>query len=102
MEFLLISLGTTIGGIILYLITSAVVKAPGNVLAVKFANLGTLTNYTYSQIIAKCGNPNSVSTTTDKEGNTVKIGQWMSTGYHIVLLFDANDKCLGVSSETKV
>ena len=39
MEFLLISLGTTIGGIILYLITSAVVKAPGNVLAVKFAKL---------------------------------------------------------------
>ena len=102
MEFLLISIGTTVAGFILYLITSAVVRAPGSVMAVKFANLGTLTNYTYSQIVEKCGNPSSVSTTTDKQGNYVKIGQWMSTGYHIVLLFDENDKCLGVSSETKV
>ena len=102
MEFFLISIGTTIGGIILYGIISALVKAPGNVLNNKFANLGTLTNYTYSQIVARCGNPSSVSTTVNSEGKRVKIAQWMSTGYHIVLLFDENDKCLGISSETKV
>lgn len=102
MEFALISLLTTIGGIILYLIMGAAVKAPGSLLQAKFAQLGTLTNYTYSQIFAKCGNPSSVSSTVDKDGNKITIRQWISTGYHIVLLFDENDNCLGISSETKV
>lgn len=102
MEFMLISIGTTIGGIILYLIISAVVRAPGNVLQVKFTQLGTLTDYTYSQIVEKCGKPSSVSSTVDKDGNKITIRQWMSAGYNIVLLFDENEKCLGVSSETKV
>ncbi len=102
MEFMLISIVTTVGGIILYLIISAVVRTPGSVLQMKFAQLGTLTDYTYSQIVEKCGNPSSVSSTVDKNGNKITIRQWMSTGYHIVLLFDENEKCLGVSTETKV
>lgn len=102
MEFALISILTTIGSIILYLIIGCVVKVPGTLLQTKFLQLGTLTNYTYSQIVEKCGNPSSVSSTVDKDGNKITLRQWMSAGYHIVLLFDENEKCLGVSSETKV
>ncbi len=91
-----------IGGFIIHLITSAAVKAPGDALQMKFSSLGTLTGKTYNEIVAKCGAPNSTSATTTADGKVVKIKQWMATGYHIVLLFDQNDICLGVSSETKV
>lgn len=43
-------------------------------------------------------NPSSVSA---RNGGG-SIVQWMATGYHVVLLFDENNICLGVSSETKV
>lgn len=87
-----------IGGILWFVISSAMVKAPGNVLNQKFVKLGTLKGKTLSEIQNACGAPSSVSCGADG----VKIYQWMATGYHIVLLFDENDICLGVSSETKV
>lgn len=102
MEFLLISIGTTVAGIILYLIIGAVVKAPGNVLATKFASLGDMTGKTYTQIRSVVGPESSISSKVNEDGKVVKIRQWMSTGYHIVLLFDENDKFICVSSETKV
>lgn len=37
---------TSIGGFVLYLLTKAVVKAPGTVLQTKFMALGTLTGKT--------------------------------------------------------
>ena len=87
-----------IGGLFWYVITKVAVKAPGNALQSKFVKLGTLKGKKLDEIIAVCGNPSSVSSSNDG----VKIYQWMATGYHIVLLFDENDICLGVSSETKV
>lgn len=75
-----------------------IVKAPGNVLQQKFIKLGTLQGKTLNEIQSACGAPSSVSYGADG----VKIYQWMATGYHIVLLFDENDICLGVNSETKV
>lgn len=87
-----------VGGLIWFLISSAVVKAPGNALQQKFVNLGTLQGKTLNEIQQACGTPNAVSCRADG----VKVYQWMATGYHIVLLFDQNDICLGVSSETKV
>ncbi len=98
MDFWYIWVFPIIGGIIWYLISNTMVKAPGNILQQKFINLGTLKGKTLSQIQSSCGNPSSVSTT----ANGTKVYQWMATGYHIVLLFDENDICLGVSSETKV
>ncbi|MBQ9934658.1 MAG: hypothetical protein IJO70_02325 [Lachnospiraceae bacterium] len=91
-----------IGGLIMYAIISALVKAPGASLQTKFVQLGTLKGKTYSEIVTAVGNPSSTSATVDADGKPVKIKQWMATGYHIVLLFDENDICLGVSSETKV
>ncbi len=101
-EFILISLGTTIAGFILYAITSAAVKAPGALLNTKFANLGVLQGKTFAEISSAVGTPNSVSATVGENGEKITIRQWISTGYHIVLLFDENDVCLGISSETSV
>ncbi|MBQ7500866.1 MAG: hypothetical protein IJT91_08230 [Clostridia bacterium] len=87
-----------IGGLIMYLVIHALVRSPGKVLNAKFVKLGTLKGKTFQEITAACGQPNSVSATA--EG--VKVCQWMATGYHIALLFDENDVCLGVSHEAKV
>ena len=102
MDTILIWILPTIGGLILYALINAGTKAPGLSLSNKFASLGILQGKTLKEIIDVCGNPNSYSSTIDANGNPVKIIQWMAAGYHIVLLFDANDICLGVSSETMV
>lgn len=98
----LIFIGPIIGGIILYLIMHVLVRAPGAVLQSKFVSLGTLQGKTYDEIVAKCGQPNASSAKALDDGSVVKIKQWISTGYHIVLLFDENDICLGISSQTSV
>ena len=102
MDTLLIWILLTIGGLILYALISAGTTAPGRSLNNKFISLGTLQGKTLKEITDVCGNPNSYSSTIDADGNPIKIIQWMATGYHIVLLFDTNDICLGVSSETSV
>lgn len=98
MEFWYLWVIPVVGGLILYLIMHFAVRTPGMVLQQKFVKLGTLKDKTLQEISAACGMPNSVSYGNDG----IKICQWMATGYHIVLLFDANDICLGVSNETKV
>ena len=100
---ILIFLGTSVLGIIGYLIMNALVRAPGALLQGKFANLtkdtnGVIAGKTYDQIVAACGTPSSVSPT----GDGGKLCQWMATGYHIALLFDADNVCQGVSHEAKV
>ncbi len=102
MEFALISILTTVGGIILYLITSVAVKTPGKVLAQKFVSLGDMSGKTYTEIKKVVGTENSVSRTTNSDGEVVTIRQWMATGYHIVLLFDSEDKFITISNETSV
>ena len=102
MEFALISILTTVAGIILYLIMGAAVKAPGKVLASKFASLGNMSGKTYAEIKSVVGPENSVSHTTNDDGEVITIRQWMATGYHIVLLFDSDDNFIGISSETAV
>lgn len=98
MDFWYIWVFPIVGGIIWYLISNAAVKAPGTFLQQKFVKLGTLKGKTLAEITSACGAPSSISTMDDG----TKVYQWMATGYHIVLLFDKNDICLGVSSETKV
>lgn len=98
MEYWYLYVLPIVGGLILYFIIKAVVRAPGASLQAKFIKLGTLKGKTLQEITSVCGQPNSVSSTA--EG--IRVRQWISTGYHIVLLFDENDICLGVSSETKV
>ncbi len=83
-----------IGGLVLYAIISASVKAPGRSLNARFVALGQLKGKTKAEIVAAVGPPNSVSATA--KGET--LCQWMATGYHIALLFDG-EACVGVSHE---
>lgn len=96
-------LGTFLIGIIFYYITRYSAKLPGTVLASKFANLqnshnGQILGIPYSEIEENCGKPSSIAPLGD--GTVLK--QWIATSYHLALLFDENDICLGVKSETKV
>ena len=103
METILIFLGTSVLGLIGYLIMNVMVRAPGSALQRKFAILtratnGVIAGKTYNEIVAACGSPSSVSPT----GTGGKLCQWMATGYHIALVFDENNVCTGVSHEAKV
>ena len=98
MEFLTVWILPLIGGLIWYWVTQATVKAPGDILASKFRNLGVVTGKTYKEIVSACGAPASVSSMGDGQ----KLCQWMATSYHIALLFDENDVCLGITDEIQV
>lgn len=97
MEFF-IYLAPIFGGLILYAIIDAVVKAPGRLLNQKFVSLGDMRGMSYADIEKVVGKPQSVSQMGD--GGTLR--QWISTGYHIALVFDENDKMVGISHETSV
>ena len=101
-DFTTISLVTTLGGILMFLLISFAVRAPGANLSKKFASIGVLKGKTYREISSVVGQENAKSFIVDKDGKPVTVRQWMQTGYHVVLLFDEKDICLGVSSETSV
>jgi len=65
-------IGPLIGGLIMYAIISALVKAPGSSLQSKFVQLGTLKGKTYSEIVSAVGNPSSTSATVGTDGKPVK------------------------------
>ncbi|BDF59484.1 hypothetical protein CE91St36_23010 [Christensenellaceae bacterium] len=77
-------------------IVPIVVWASSRSLHKRFLKLGTLKGKTFEEIRRVVGMPNSIST--NEEGLTVK--QWMQQHYHIVLIFDKNDICLGVTHES--
>lgn len=92
-----------VGGIIWWIISSALVKAPGSMLQQKFAQLtadtnGVIAGKTLAEVKAACGAPSAVSAIGD--GQT--LYQWQATGYHIALIFDEKNVCVGISSEIKV
>lgn len=84
--------------VLLIVISTMVNGASGGSLQRKFVKLGNLRGRTYAEIASVVGAPNAVSQTGD--GGTLK--QWITSGYHIALLFDANNVCQGISSETRV
>ena len=86
-----------VGGLVLFGIISALVKAPGRDLNAKFVQLGELKGKSRLEIEAVAGPPNAVSAIA--EGKS--ICQWVQTGYHIALLFNG-DTCEGVTHEVRV
>jgi hypothetical protein len=94
---LMIFILTFAGGLLMYALIHASVKAPGHSLARKFASAGTLAGKTRSEIVALVGPPNSISGLPN--GKT--LCQWMAPGYHIALRFNG-DVCEGVTHEVKV
>ena len=97
MEFFAYSALTTIGGIVLYIIIHLIVQAPGAALHKQFEKLGNLQGKSLDEIIAACGKPQSISPV---EGG--KLYQWISSGCHMALLFDEDNKCLGITQDTLV
>lgn len=68
----------------------------GTILNKKFVKLGNLAGLNYDDIVDVVGKPNAIS----NMANGQHLVQWIATGYHIALLFDKNDVCLGITSET--
>lgn len=93
-SFILMLLCTFVGGFVLYAITKAVVRAPGASLQRRFQKLGKLKGQHIASIIAAVGQPNSRSVSADGR----IVCQWISTGYHIALIFSDN-VCDGVTHE---
>jgi hypothetical protein len=91
-----------IAAAILVFIISAATKTQSQTLNEKFVSLGKLSGKTLQEIESVVGVANSVSSTIGAGGETIFIYQWIQTAYHIVLLFDENKICLGVSSETRI
>lgn len=83
-----------IGGLILFVLVSVLVRAQGSQLQQRFGSLGELPGKTKEEIIAVVGPPSSVSAA--PEGKTVL--QWMAPGYHVALLFEG-EACLGITHE---
>jgi hypothetical protein len=93
--YILMLLLTFGGGFLIYLVISVMVKSPGRALQSKFAGIGVLKGKTKEDIIAAVGPPNGISSAP----NGGQVLQWMATGYHIVLLFDSNGICQGITHE---
>lgn len=64
----------------------------------KFVSLGTLQGKTLEEIVAVVGQPCAISAI----GDGKVLRQWQATSYHIALIFDQDDICLGISSEISV
>ena len=93
-DFIPMLIGTLIGGFVLYAITKAFVRAPGAMMHRKFQKLGNLKGQHIASIIAAVGEPNSRSVAADGR----VVCQWISTGYHIALIFTDNI-CDGITHE---
>lgn len=86
----------------MFLLMPLLVRAPGANLSEKFTSIGILKGKTYREICSVVGQENAKSFIVDKDGKPITVRQWIQIGYHVVLLFDEQDICLGVSSETSV
>ena len=103
---LVLFLGILVIGGIIALACYCEKKKKENFLKSKLSNLGNLTNYTYSQLVSYIGGPSGIQYI---DGGKICTWQecetsgwsWGVTGiYTITLIFDANDRCVGISSET--
>lgn len=92
-------------------IVSIICACMPNSLNKKFVSLGTLPGKSYAEISRVVGNENAKRITTNANGETVIIRTWTGTSpantihmsaYSITLLFNAQDICIGISSETSV
>jgi hypothetical protein len=71
------------------------VFAPGRALLGRFIALGDMTGKTSTQIRAVVGHPTSRSSI----ANGQTLLQWQATGYHIAILFDANERFEKITHE---
>jgi hypothetical protein len=84
-----------IGGIVVYLVVTRIIRSRGHSLARKFQQVGRPAGKTRAEIIAIVGKPSRASRLPGGQS----LLQWISTGYHISLRF-RGDVCDGVVLET--
>jgi len=61
----------------------------------QFQSLGNMTGMTREDIVAVTGPPNSCSFL----GRGRQLAQWQATGYHIAILFDAQNRFVKITHE---
>ena len=84
-------------GLLGAVVINFLVTIPGKNLRRKFEKLGELKGKKLNDIISVVGSPNSVSAKVNDEGESVTVCQWLVSGFHIVLVFDKDEECLGIS-----
>ena len=102
MDTLLITVLPILGGLLLFAIISAVTRAPARALQQGFVKLGNMTGKTYAEISAAVGPANSDSPQVTQDGEQITVKQWIKPGYHISLIFDKDNCCIGKAHESSV
>lgn len=98
MDEMMIELGAALCvGILIAVAIKIWVRSPGASLSGKFKKMGVLRGKTFAEISRVVGAPTSVQYTSD---GSIRV--WSRATYTIALIFDSNDICQGVSSETAV
>lgn len=93
-------IGFVLFGAFIGIVINSFQKAKGTILQQDFVKLGNLVGLSLNEIKAKVGEPSAMSAC--KVANTDKSGTlytWAKAPYSITLLFDENNKCLGVNQE---
>ena len=84
------------GGVLLALISAFSSPTGGaHDLQRAFVRLGDLRGKPRSEIVSAVGAPNSVSAIPNGT-----LLQWIKPGYHIAVMFDEDDVCIGISHES--
>ena len=73
-------------------------KAPLRKLEKGFANLEPIIGRTFQEIKNEVGLPQSV----DVQAGGGRLRQWIIPGFHIALLFDKDDVCLGITHSSRL
>ena len=88
-----------VSGMIWLLSSGALIWLPSAILRRKFSKLrrkGGAEGKSYGEIVAVCGTPNLRS-----RAPGGMLCQWFTTGYHVALIFDENDICIGSGGESE-
>lgn len=86
-----------IGGLVLFFVLRVIACGGGWYKSGIFQSMGTLRGRSRADIVRTAGRPNFM----DRTPQGFLLLQWIQPGYHIALLFDENDICLGVTHEHK-
>lgn len=98
-----IIIGACLGGFIGFFV-AGLQSAKSTILQENFKNLGVLKDRTLEDIESHVGTHTSFTTCNISDRNNEEgfLYTWMENNYMIVLLFDKDLKCIGVSKETAI
>ena len=71
------------------------IYAEGRRLHAAFRALGNMKGKPFAEIQQAAGNPSSIS----RQASGTRLRQWQATGFHLAILFDAEDHVLRVTHQ---